>query len=372
MKTITLLGPFNQDNGITAFVRDNYTQLCSQGFRFRVINIAREHPDEGLRQLGKYRTAAPFGKRPDQLMKHLRTVRRELQVARQTSSIIHLHLDTLVNFAPILLAREEGFQRIIIHAHADRRGQDRWERDRLHRLGMMVAAHKATDFIACSQFAADYFYPPAVQQRATFKVIVNGVAPEKYRFDAHQARITRQRLGIAPDKFVIGHLGRFLPQKNQQFLLRTFARVHQQNQATHLVLVGDGKQLAATRELAARLGITANVTFTGFLRNPRLVMNTFDLFALPSLYEGLSLSLQENIANGTPALISPNQSPEAHQVGQVRVCPLDEQQWVDELVAAAAHGHPDKLTYSVANAGAFVNAGYTLTATVQQLAALYE
>lgn len=372
MKTITLLGQFNQDNGITAFVRNNCTQLCSRGFRFRVINIAREHPDEGLRQLGEYRTAAPFGKRPEQLMKHLRTVRRELQAARQTSSIIHLHLDTLVNFAPILLAREAGFQRIIIHAHADRRGQERWGQERLHRLGMAVVARKATDFIACSQFAADYFYPPAVQQRPTFKVIVNGVAPEKYRFDARQARIMRQRLGIAPDKFIIGHLGRFLSQKNQQFLLRAFAQVHRQNKATHLVLVGDGKQMSAAKELARRLGIAANVTFTGFLRDPRPVMAIFDLFALPSLYEGLSLALQENIANGTPALISPNQSPEAHQVGQVRVCPLDEQLWVDELAAAVANGHPDKATHSIANAAAFAKAGYTLAATVQQLATLYK
>lgn len=372
MKTITLLGQFNQDNGITAFVRNNYTQLYSQGFRFRVINIARERPDEGLRQLGEYRTAAPFGKRPAQLMRHLQSVRRELQAARQESSIIHLHLDTLANFAPILLAKEVGFQRIIVHAHADRRGQDRWGRDWLHRLGMMVAARNATDFIACSQFAADYFYSPAVQQRPAFKVIVNGVAPQKYRFDAQQAAEARRRLVVAPDKFVIGHLGRFLPQKNQQFLLRAFARVHQQNQATHLVLVGDGKQQAAAQELAGQLGITANVTFTGFLRDPRPVMATFDLFALPSLYEGLSLALQENIANGTPAIISPNQSPEAHRVGQVQVCSLDERQWADKMATAAANGHPDKLTHSATNATAFANAGYTLAATVQQLAALYE
>ena len=372
MKTITLLGQFNQDNGITAFVRNNYTQLYAQGFRFRVINIARERPDEGLRQLGEYRPAAPFGKHPAQLRRHLRTVRRELQAARQVSSVIHLHLDTLANFAPLLLAREAGFHRIIVHAHADRRGQDRWVRERLHRLGMMVAAHTATDFIACSQFAADYFYSPAVQQRATFKVIVNGVAPQKYRFNAQQADETRHRLGIAPDKFVVGHLGRFLPQKNQQFLLRAFARAHQRNQATHLILVGAGRQQAAARELAEQLGITTNVTFTGFLRDPRPVMATFDLFALPSLYEGLSLALQENIANGTPALISPNQSPEARRVGQVQVCPLDEQQWADKMVAAATNGHPDKLTCSATNAVAFTSAGYTLTATVQQLAALYE
>jgi glycosyltransferase involved in cell wall biosynthesis len=128
--------------------------------------------------------------------------------------------------------------------------------------------------------------------------IANGVPasriPEPDRAGARAA------LGLANDAVVIGTLARLLPEKGIDRLLRSFAVVHRENPAAQLVLCGDGDARSALEALAASLGVTAAVHFTGMRLDAPKLLAAFDLFALSSVREGLPMALLESLAAGVP------------------------------------------------------------------------
>jgi glycosyltransferase involved in cell wall biosynthesis len=115
----------------------------------------------------------------------------------------------------------------------------------------------------------------------------------------------RNELGIPRGSFVIGHAGRFVPQKNHSVLLRVFAEVVRSNRAAVLLLLGTGPLREAIEAQACQLGIADRVIFGGVRADvPRLMRGAMDLFLLPSLHEGLPVVLLEAQAAGLPCVIS--------------------------------------------------------------------
>lgn len=72
---------------------------------------------------------------------------------------------------------------------------------------------------ACSRYAGKWLFG----KNADFTVIPNAIELDKFRFNAETRKQTRKELGISDDTFLIGHVGRFMPQKNQSFLVDVLA-----------------------------------------------------------------------------------------------------------------------------------------------------
>lgn len=119
-------------------------------------------------------------------------------------------------------------------------------------------------------------------------------------------------LGLAPGQRWLVYVGGFSPHKNLESLLRVFARLVASPAAAdlRLVMVGEYEReqfhshFGALRDLAAALGITERVIFTGFLPDEELVhlLNLASALALPSLIEGLGLPAVEAAACGCPVV----------------------------------------------------------------------
>lgn len=99
---------------------------------------------------------------------------------------------------------------------------------------------------------------------------------------------------------VIGHVARLTAAKDQDVLLRAFARVHESLPAARLVMVGDGELRDRLVGLSADLGLGDSVLFLGFRSDVQRLLPMFDLFVLSSLEEGLPISLLEAMAAGRP------------------------------------------------------------------------
>lgn len=99
---------------------------------------------------------------------------------------------------------------------------------------------------------------------------------------------------------VAGTIGRLDRQKGYDVLLRSVAHVP----TLHLVLVGDGPERAALEALAQSLGIAERVHFEGWREDARRYLTTFDLFVLPSRFEGFPLSIVEAMLAGLPVVAS--------------------------------------------------------------------
>ncbi len=94
--------------------------------------------------------------------------------------------------------------------------------------------------------------------------------------------------------FVVGAVGRLHHQKAFDVLIRAVAQLP----GAHLVLVGDGQERTALERLAADLGISDHVAVTGWTEAAAGYLQSFDVVAIPSRYEGLPLVLLEAMLSG--------------------------------------------------------------------------
>jgi glycosyltransferase involved in cell wall biosynthesis len=116
---------------------------------------------------------------------------------------------------------------------------------------------------------------------------------------------------------VVGNVGRLVPQKGQRFLLEAAPLVLQRHPQARFVLVGEGPARAALEAQVRAAGIEEHVLLTGERSDVPAWLASFDVFALPSLFEGLSYAVIEAQAAGVPVVATP--------VGGVRDTVVDRQ-----------------------------------------------
>ena len=154
--------------------------------------------------------------------------------------------------------------------------------------------------IACSQAAGEWLY----RGKADFQVLPNSIDTNLYRFSPGLRDKTRSELKIAPNAFVIGHVGRFCKVKNHTMLLNIFTEIHEIKPQSKLLLVGDGPLRKEIEQKAAQLGLMDAVLFTGIRSDVAAILQAMDIFVFPSLYEGLPVTLIEAQAVGLPCVIA--------------------------------------------------------------------
>jgi glycosyltransferase involved in cell wall biosynthesis len=110
----------------------------------------------------------------------------------------------------------------------------------------------------------------------------------------------RQELGLSNDALVIGTVGRLVELKNQAILIELLPRMLSQFPQLKVVIIGGGPLQGPLEELAKRLHVQDHVVFAGQRKNVGQLLYAFDVFALPSLTEGLSIALLEAAAAGLP------------------------------------------------------------------------
>ena len=130
--------------------------------------------------------------------------------------------------------------------------------------------------------------------------VPNGLHPPRWRARDE----ARAELGVRPETSVVGFLGRLSPQKNPLLLVHAFAKLAPRHPDAMLAIAGDGPLEAEAREAERAHGLGGRIIWLGF-RRPADVMPGFDVFALPSRYEGLPYVLLEAVAAGLPIVSTP-------------------------------------------------------------------
>jgi glycosyltransferase involved in cell wall biosynthesis len=117
-----------------------------------------------------------------------------------------------------------------------------------------------------------------------------------------ERRRARRLLGLTDGEVVVGCVGRLAPVKGQDVLLSAFARILREHPASRLVLVGDGAARPELETLASRLGAAHAVGFLGLRADADRLLPGFDLYAQPSLNEGMGRALAKAMAVGLPVV----------------------------------------------------------------------
>ena len=134
------------------------------------------------------------------------------------------------------------------------------------------------------------------------KAILIGEGINLDRFQAPKPDITKIKklLNLPNNAIIIGSVGRLVEQKGHKFLLLAAQEVINNYPNTHFVIVGDGPLRKDLERLSEELGINQNISFLGSRSDVKELLLCFDIFVLPSLWEGLPISLLESMASKIP------------------------------------------------------------------------
>ena len=133
--------------------------------------------------------------------------------------------------------------------------------------------------------------------------INNGVDPEVFAYNEEKRQMIQKELGISGMK-VIGHIGAFITVKNHKFLIDVVEQAYKMDSAIRCVLIGRGELLDDIKRTVSSKGLADVVKFLGVRGDVNELLSAMDIFVMPSLYEGLPVSLIEVQANGLPAVVS--------------------------------------------------------------------
>lgn len=254
--------------------------------------------------------------------------------------VVHLNLFQGLSLYFCRIARQEGVTVRIAHSHNENLRQSplRWAKLLLHRLGRRCFSADATVLWACSNAAADFLF--GSQKHFTF--IPNGIDTARFRFNEDIRQTLRRQMGLE-DCFVLGHVGRLCSQKNQRFLLEVLAQLLPQHPHSRLLLVGDGEDKQALQRHAQTLGIEQQVIFYGNSQQVEQLLWVMDGFALPSLFEGLSVAAVEAQAAGLPVLCAEHLSKEVKLTENLRFLPLEAgaAAWAAEILTMKAQNREE-------------------------------
>ena len=171
---------------------------------------------------------------------------------------------------------------------------------------------------ACSTEAGKYMF-----KGKQFTLIKNGIISSNFTFSKIKRDEIRSKYGIDDNTVVIGHIGRMEKQKNQSFLIDIFKEYCCMNPNSRLIIIGDGHLKEDLIMKVSALNLTSKVIFTGVVPNCNEFYSAFDLFLLPSLFEGLPVVGIEAQCSGLPLLFSNVISSETNITGNIFYESLD-------------------------------------------------
>lgn len=168
-----------------------------------------------------------------------------------------------------------------------------------------------TNMFAVSELAARYTFGNKAVDAGKVRLIKNGLYVDEFIFNEEVRKAKRKELGLE-DKFIVGHVGRFMQQKNHMFLLEVFAEIHKRRSDSHLILIGEGRLEEEIKAKANELKISEFVTLLGRRTDVNDLMKAMDMLLFPSLWEGFPNVAIESQASALPVYMSTNITEEAH------------------------------------------------------------
>lgn len=181
--------------------------------------------------------------------------------------------------------------------------------------------YTADYLIACSILAGKWLFGERACRKKNFFILKNAIDTKTFIYNENVRVEKRQELKIQ-DKFVIGHIGRFHPQKNHEFLIDIFKELHDTIDNAILMLVGDGKLRNLIEEKVNNLGLIDSVLFTGVRNDIPELLQAMDVFVFPSLYEGLGIVTIEAQAAGLQCVVADTIPKEAYVTDKVQTLSL--------------------------------------------------
>ena len=276
-----IMGKWN-GGGVESVVMNYYRNIDRNRIQFHFLcdEDSTDIPYEEIEKLGgKVIVIPPYQK----LFKYQKELYRIFK--ENNYKIIHSHINALSVF-PLRIAKKAGVPIRIAHSHSTSNKKE-WKKNILKMILRPFSKLYANNYFACTEYAGKWLFGKKVVERKELNVINNAIDLKKFEFNENIRGELRKELGIREDVLVIGHVGRFMKQKNHEFLIEVFKELIKKNENSILMLIGQGPLLNEMKQKVRDLNIEDKVKFIGQVTNVEKYYNIMDVFLFPSIYEGL-------------------------------------------------------------------------------------
>jgi glycosyltransferase EpsF len=278
--------------------------------------------DDEAKSLGANIHYVPF--RYPTILRHQKELKRIFQENKY--DVVHYHSSSFSGIVMKIAAECEIPVRID-HAHNTQRGGGRMLANLIKELyrqwiDLPQIDRYATAILACSQEAGEFFFGEQWNRKKPTNMVYCGIPLGHYDqpFDHDIRTKICNHYGIPKDAIVVGTFGRLTYQKNYGFLINVFAELAKRYKRYVLFIGGEGELRKDLEKQIKVLSLQNRVFMPGLCSNvPELLCQLFDVFVLPSRFEGLPVCTIEASASGLHSVCSDSITKEMFQYMQERV-----------------------------------------------------
>ena len=233
-------------------------------------------------------------------IKFSREVKRILK--KGNYQVIHSQMDAMGCW-PLAIAKSVGVPMRIAHSHNTKHQTNNPIKLMLNDIAKLLLRKYATDYYACGYDAGVFMFGNTLTKQNKIQIIHNAIELDKYAYSDLKRAKMREEFRLK-NEIVIGHVGQFREQKNHKKIIEIFTEIAKADSNVKLMLVGDGPLKSDIQTMVEKNNIRDKVIFAGSRDDVSDILNVFDVFLFPSLFEGLPVVAVEAQANGLPMVIS--------------------------------------------------------------------
>lgn len=242
---------------------------------------------------------------------------------KEKYDIIHIHKNSCVNpVFPIIGKRKS---KIIIHSHNTQPTFSNFFSSSAHFINRPIINYIADKKIACSDLAAKWMF----LKSEDVEIIKNGILIDQFLFNEKWRQEIRTKFSFTDQETIIGCIGAFKQQKNQEFLIDIVNILPEQYK---VIFVGSGDREDKIKKEIDNAGLNNRFVFCGQRNDVNKIMSAIDILAMPSLYEGFPMVSVEAQASGLPIIASNRITKTIQLTPNVSFCSLDNpQEWIENF-----------------------------------------
>lgn len=246
--------------------------------------------------------------------------------------IIHFHISFPFEILLAIPLKLSGYK-IILHQHNANVTNLSLIIRVANMIGRFLISWCSPMLLACSKDAAKWAFPAKAYKNNNYSIVSNSINSFNFVYNEYIRDAKRNELGLF-SKFVIGHIGRFVYQKNHTFLIDIFREVRKKEPNAILLLIGSGKLETEIRKKVNEFGLADYVFFGGNIDKIYEMYQVMDCFVFPSHYEGLGIVAIEAQAAGLKILCSDAVPQEAMITELMEYMPLTEssEKWAEKIL----------------------------------------
>lgn len=308
-------------DGIYSCIASYISNIKDENINFSVLAV--NHPSDEVKEKVKALNVELFiiPYRKSNILKYISGLKKLIK--EKHIDIVHIHGSSSIMVIELIAASLAGCKVRIAHSH-----NTTCTNKKANSLLRPFFNLLYTDAFACGNDAGKWLFG-----KKPFRLIPNGRDVSLYSYSENTRKKLRQELEIPDNCIAVGHVGRFNPQKNHDFLIDVFEKLNQKNHDTMLFLFGDGTLQNQIKEKVKEKKLESHVKFMGVRENVNEYLSAMDVMLLPSLHEGLPLVLLEWQMCGLPVLVSDTVTTECIINDDVFRLPIDcgAEIWADKL-----------------------------------------